>query len=135
MISLAVPSTHYCGVSGLFQTPGGSHVLPTHSAFRYQGMAVSTPLPGAHFTGLQVGSSVKKHGGREDVGQRAVKTTVSQNAPSLIQSPLSWTFFCRCSFSFLFFVFFLAALGLRWCTWAFSSCNEQGLLLTAEHGL
>ena len=48
----------------------------------------------------------------------------------------------------IFFFFFLAALGLRCCAWAFSSCGEQGLLfvavcrlliavasLVAEHGL
>ena len=29
----------------------------------------------------------------------------------------------------------LAALGLRCCTWAFSSCGEQGLLFIAVHGL
>ena len=53
--------------------------------------------------------------------------------------------FCRMDF---FFFFFLAALGLRCCTWGFSSCGERGLLfvavcsllimvasLTAEHGL
>ena len=27
--------------------------------------------------------------------------------------------------------FFLAALGLRCCTWAFSSCGERGLLWVA----
>ena len=30
---------------------------------------------------------------------------------------------------------FLAALGLRCCARAFSSCGEQGLLLAAVHGL
>ena len=30
---------------------------------------------------------------------------------------------------------FLAALGLRYCTQAFSSCDEQGLLFVAVHGL
>ena len=48
----------------------------------------------------------------------------------------------------LFIYLFLAALGLRCCAWAFSSCGEQGLLydvvlglltavasLVAEHGL
>ena len=29
----------------------------------------------------------------------------------------------------------MAALGLRCCTWAFSSCGERGLLFVAEHGL
>ena len=30
---------------------------------------------------------------------------------------------------------FLAALGLRSCAWAFSSCGEWGLLFVAVHGL
>ena len=29
----------------------------------------------------------------------------------------------------------LAALGLRCCEWAFSSCGERGLLFVAMHGL
>ena len=32
-------------------------------------------------------------------------------------------------------LFFLAALGLRCCAQAFSSCGEQELLFTAERGL
>ena len=45
--------------------------------------------------------------------------------------------------SFLFFkrnplkkiYLFLAALGLRCCAWAFSSCGERGLLFVAVRGL
>ena len=33
------------------------------------------------------------------------------------------------------FVYFLAALGLHCCTWAFSSCSERGLLFPAVCGL
>ena len=29
----------------------------------------------------------------------------------------------------------MAALDLCWCTWAFSSCGEQGLLFIVVHGL
>ena len=29
----------------------------------------------------------------------------------------------------------MAALGLRCCTWAFSSCGERGLLFVVVHGL
>ena len=36
---------------------------------------------------------------------------------------------------FLFFVFFLAALGLHCCAWVLSSCGERGLLFIAVHGL
>ena len=32
---------------------------------------------------------------------------------------------------FFFLILFLAALGLHCCTWAFSSCCEQGLLFVA----
>ena len=35
----------------------------------------------------------------------------------------------------LCFFFFLAALGLHCCTWAFSSCGEQGLLFVEVRGL
>ena len=33
------------------------------------------------------------------------------------------------------FIYFLAALGLRCCARAFSSCSERGLLFVAVHGL
>ena len=33
------------------------------------------------------------------------------------------------------YLFILAALGLRCCAWAFSSCGEQGLLFIAVRGL
>ena len=32
-------------------------------------------------------------------------------------------------------IYFLAALGLRCCVWAFSSCSERGLLFVAVHRL
>ena len=34
-----------------------------------------------------------------------------------------------------FFLFFLAALGLRCCAQAFSSCGERGLFFIVVHGL
>ena len=40
--------------------------------------------------------------------------------------------------TFLFFKFiylFVAVLGLRCCTWAFSTCGERGLLFVAVYGL
>ena len=41
-----------------------------------------------------------------------------------------------CDFIFYwFFFFFLAALDLRCCAQAFSSCSEQGLLFVAVHRL
>ena len=44
----------------------------------------------------------------------------------------------NCFFVFVFYKFIylsLAALGLRCCARAFSSCGEQGLLFVAVHGL
>ena len=35
----------------------------------------------------------------------------------------------------ILFFFFLSALGLHSCEWAFSSCGEQGLLFVAVRGL
>ena len=38
--------------------------------------------------------------------------------------------------TFIYFIYlFLAVLGLRCCSRAFSSCGEQGLLFVAVHGL
>ena len=39
------------------------------------------------------------------------------------------------TFFFKFIYLFLAALGLRCCTRAFSSCGEWGLLFVVVHGL
>ena len=39
------------------------------------------------------------------------------------------------SFSFFNLFFYLAALGLRCCTRAFSSCGERGLLFVVVRGL
>ena len=60
----------------------------------------------------------------------------------------SFVFIYLFIFKIYFIYLFLAALGLRCCAWAFSSCSEQGLLfivvcglliavasLVAEHGL
>ena len=39
-------------------------------------------------------------------------------------------------YKFVYFIYlFLAALGLRCCTQAFSSCSEQGLLFVVVRGL
>ena len=46
----------------------------------------------------------------------------------------SFLFFLNLLISFIFFLF-LALLGLRCCTWAFSSCGERGLLFLAVCGL
>ena len=46
--------------------------------------------------------------------------------------------FNSCAYFILFYKFiylFLAALGLRCCAWAFSSCSEQGPLFIAVRGL
>ena len=38
-------------------------------------------------------------------------------------------------FKFIYFIYFLPALGLHCCAWAFSSCGERGLLFVAVRGL
>ena len=43
-----------------------------------------------------------------------------------------WFFFLLIN---LFIYLFLAVLGLRCCTWAFSSCVERELLFVEVHGL
>ena len=40
-----------------------------------------------------------------------------------------------CLFFLIYLYLFLAALGLRCCTQAFSGCGERGLLFVAVHGL
>ena len=47
----------------------------------------------------------------------------------------SFFFFFLIYLLILFIYLFLAALGLRCCTRAFSSCSERGLLFIAVHGL
>ena len=43
---------------------------------------------------------------------------------------------CCLFFYFIYFIFyFLAALGLRCCAQAFSSCGERGLLFVVVHRL
>ena len=51
-----------------------------------------------------------------------------------------WALTCLSHFSFFLinlfiYLLFLAALGLRCCVRAFSSCGEQGLLFVAVRGL
>ena len=50
-------------------------------------------------------------------------------------SPLTSSPFLNYLFIYLFVCLFLAALGLRCCAQAFSSCGEPGLLFVAVHGL
>lgn len=84
-ISLPLASTHYWEIS----SPCVSHVLLTHSAFGYCLMDIyqyktlqDTTLPD-----LPMGQ--QRRGGKEEwrkVDQTAIRTTVSQKCPSLIQS-------------------------------------------------
>ena len=46
-----------------------------------------------------------------------------------------FNFFELIYFCFFVYILFLAALGHRCCTWAFSGCGERGLLFVAVHGL
>ena len=51
----------------------------------------------------------------------------------------TWNYFCHvslCTFLINLFIYlFLAALGLRCCVQAFSSCSKWGLLFVAVRGL
>ena len=44
----------------------------------------------------------------------------------------SWLINCL---KFTLFIYLLAAMGLRCCAWAFSSCREQGLLFVVVREL
>ena len=46
---------------------------------------------------------------------------------------LGYFFFNKCIYLFMYL--FMAVLGLRCCTWAFSSCGERGLLFVAVRRL
>ena len=63
----------------------------------------------------------------------------TKHFPQLSNSPNHpMIFMCVCCIFFFFSYFiylFLAALGLRCYTRAFSSCSERGLLFVAVHGL
>ena len=48
---------------------------------------------------------------------------------------LAGRFFFFFNLFILIYLLFLAALGLCCCAWAFSSCDELGLLFVAVHGL
>ena len=48
---------------------------------------------------------------------------------------LSLFFFLKEHLFIYLLIYLLAVLGLRCCTWAFSSCGEQGLLFAEVHGL
>ena len=54
---------------------------------------------------------------------------------SLGQVPLIYPLFIFFNKLIYFIYLFLAALGLRCCTRAFSSCGEQGLLFVVVRGL
>ena len=53
----------------------------------------------------------------------------------LVTSDGGKLFFFNKFIYFIYLFLFLAALGLRCCVRAFSSCGEQGLLLVAVRGL
>ena len=46
-----------------------------------------------------------------------------------------YLFFINLFILLIYLFLFLAALGLRCCTWAFSSCSERGLLFIVVSGL
>ena len=49
--------------------------------------------------------------------------------------PESWVHRCSLDYDFFLIYLFLAVLGLRCCSRAFSSCGERGLLFVVVRGL
>ena len=60
---------------------------------------------------------------------------INSNFPSIWWWTMTGILFIYLLLFFLIFYLFLAALGLRCCARAFSSCSEQGLIFVAVHGL
>ena len=60
-------------------------------------------------------------------------TPNSKERANIHQGYCKWTFLFFFFFNFIYL--FLAVLGLRCCTRAFSSCSERGLLFVVVHGL
>ena len=67
------------------------------------------------------------------MGDAVFNSGNSQKSPGSLY--LLWFLQGPLSFFFKFIYSFFSALGLRCCTWAFSSCCERGLLLAVVHGL
>ena len=75
---------------------------------------------------------------RKESAQGASHTSSSPQPRFPVNNPRYDSYFGqKFSFSFIlkFIYLFLAALGLRCCAWAFSSCGERGLLFAAVSGL
>ena len=124
-----------------------------HSSSRCAGLSPSWPLPLRSMGSRRAGSAVVAHGPSRSAARGIPQDRGTNPCPPHWQAdsqPLRHQ--GSPYFSFLFFKFlknfiFLAALGLRCCTRAFSSCGERGLLfiavrvliavasLVVEHGL
>ena len=70
---------------------------------------------------------------------RPLSIVTFASAVGLVASPSLSAVDGSCGMIFFLFIYliylFLAALGLRCCTRAFSSCGERGLLFVVVHGL
>ena len=67
-----------------------------------------------------------------ELGGSGDGNSISQNRKCSLK--VFFVFFFLMVYIFIYFQF-LAVLGLCCCTWAFSSCDEQGLLFVAVHDL
>ena len=82
------------------------------------------------------------HNHHQLAGDSRWESSQGLGLPVYVTSRLKWISLCMCVHRF-YFIFlnlfihylFLAALGLRCCTQAFSSCGERGLLFIAVRGL
>ena len=109
-----------------------------HSSSRCAGLSPSRPLPLRSTGSRRAGSAAVAHGPSCSVARGIFPDQGSNPCPPHWRAdsqPLrhkgSPTFFLFNKFTYLF----LAALGLRCCEWAFSSCGERRLLFVVVRGL
>ena len=68
--------------------------------------------------------------------KKSLPTKASEIFPNVLTFRSINYFFNFKKFLFIYLIYlFLAVLGPRCCTWAFSSCGEWGLLFVEVHGL
>ena len=103
-----------------------------HSSSRCAGLSLSWPLLLRSTGSRRTGSVVVAHG----PSCSAACGILPDQGLNLC--PLHWQAdsqpLCHQGSPIFNLFLFLAVLGLRCCTWAFSSCSEWGLLFLAVHG-
>ena len=104
---------------------------------RYAGLSLSRPLLLRRTGSRRAGSVAVAHGPSWSAACGILPDQGSNPCPLHWQAdsqPLRHQGSPRNFLKFIYFILFLAALGLRCCAQAFSSCRERGLLFVAVHG-